>query len=229
MLEPASRAEGALLRADRSVGPGERLVLGSASPRRRDLLASLGLPFRMLPGHAEECLLPGESALSFLQRVTQDKLAAVRSRCAAELAVPPPAILVADTIVVLGDSILGKPSGVQQAAESLRRLCGRTHRVMTRYLVAEAEAGGGCYAARTVVSEVEMRSATESEVLRYASSGEGLDKAGAYAVQGLGAFLVEGIRGSYTNVVGLPACELVSDLLACGLLAAFPIAPAPAA
>lgn len=216
-------------RAGRCVGPEAPLVLGSASPRRRDILASLGVPFRVLPGDAAECVLPGESAPSFLERVVQDKLASVRSRCCAGAEAPPPAVLVADTIVVLDDEIFGKPSDRSRAAECLRRLCGRTHQVMTRYLAAEPALGGRCYAQRTVVSDVQLRSASEAEVQRYAASGEGLDKAGAYAVQGLGAFLVEGIRGSYTNVVGLPACELVSDLLACGLLSAFPMVSAPAA
>jgi septum formation protein len=101
------------------------------------------------------------------------------------------------------------------------RIVGRTHRVFTRYAITHAD-GTAPARARTVESAVTMRSASNEEVARYAATGEGLDKAGAYAAQGIGAFLIERIDGSYSNVIGLPICEVVVDLTSMGLLAAFP-------
>lgn len=190
------------------------LLLGSASPRRRELCAGLGLPIRVAPADVCEDLRAGESPSAYLERVVADKLLAV-----AERAEPPfAAILVADTIVVLHDEILGKPSDAADAERLLSRIVGRTHVVLTRYAIKGPEAE----LARTVESRVSMRAASSDEVARYARTGEGLDKAGAYAAQGIGAFLVERIEGSYTNVIGLPVCEVVLDLRAAGLLGDFP-------
>jgi septum formation protein len=194
------------------------LLLGSASPRRRELLAGLGLPIRVVPGDANEDVLPGELHERYLERVVEEKLCAVAGR-----AEPPfSAILVADTIVVLGDEILGKPADEREAAELVGRIVGRTHVVHTRYAISRADNPGRSIVARTVQSRVSMRAASDSEVARYARTGEGLDKAGGYAAQGIGAFLVERIEGSYSNVIGLPVCEVVLDLQAAGLLASFP-------
>ncbi|HTV18705.1 MAG TPA: Maf family protein, partial [Polyangiaceae bacterium] len=130
---------------------------------------------------------------------------------------------VADTTVVIDDQILGKPADVAEAVATLSRLVGRSHEVFTRYAIGRAEPGAGALlGARTVRTEVRLRRASAAEVDAYARTGEGLDKAGAYAAQGIGTFLVEGVTGSYSNVVGLPACELVSDLTALGLLQGFP-------
>jgi septum formation protein len=195
-------------------------------------LASLGIPFVVLPGNIAEELLPGERPPAYLERIALGKLAAVQSLLEQRgpglpaAAVSAPAVLVADTIVVLDEEILGKPLDVADAAAILSRLVGRTHTVFTRYILgsplAEAGAGGGVYAARTVATAVKLRAASTAEVRAYAATGEGLDKAGAYAAQGIGAFLVEAVEGSYTNVVGLPACEVVADLLRLALLADFP-------
>jgi septum formation protein len=102
----------------------------------------------------------------------------------------------------------------------LSRISGRTHVVKTAYAIGAPD--GGILASRIVRSEVDLRTASAEELSRYAATGEGLDKAGAYAIQGIGAFLVRGIRGSYTNVVGLPACEVIEDLAALGVLGEFP-------
>jgi septum formation protein len=194
------------------------LVLGSASPRRRELLAGLGLPIRVVAGDANEDVLPGELPERYLERVVLEKLSSV-----ARLAAPPfSAILVADTVVVLGHEILGKPADRREAAELVGRIAGRTHIVHTRYAIARAAAPAQPIAARTVTSEVGMRAASDEEIRRYANTGEGLDKAGGYAAQGIGAFLVQRIEGSYSNVIGLPVCELVLDLKSTGLLPAFP-------
>jgi len=206
-------------RMPQAISTSSPLVLGSASPRRRDILAGLAIPLRVAPANVPETELPNESPLAYLERIVLEKLAGAAGSLAEG---PGCAVLVADTIVVLDDDVLGKPSDVRDAERLLGRLAGRTHRVFTRYAIARAEAPLEPVASRTVESSVTLRSASSSEIEGYARTGEGLDKAGAYAIQGVGAFLVARIEGSYTNVVGLPACEVVQDLLDTGLLERFP-------
>ncbi len=193
------------------------LILGSASPRRREILSGLGLSIVVLPADIDESVRPGETAAAYLERIVLDKLHAVTNRLGER---PAAAVLVADTSVIIDDSILGKPSDVADAVRLLTRLCGRVHRVHTRYAIGTSS--GALVVARTVTTEVTLRAASADEIDRYARSGEGLDKAGAYAAQGIGSFLVERVNGSYTNVVGLPACEVVLDLKEHGLLGPFP-------
>lgn len=193
-------------------------MLGSASPRRKDILSGLGIPIRVEPADIPEHALPGELPLDYVQRIVAEKLAAVAARVRGPLS----AVLVADTVVVIDGAILGKPEGVAGAVRLLERIVGKTHTVYTRYAISLAEAPSVIRAARTVATEVTLRAASADEIARYAASGEGLDKAGAYAAQGLGAFLIERIVGSYSNVVGLPACEVVLDLRQLGLLEQFP-------
>jgi septum formation protein len=195
------------------------LILGSASPRRRDILAGLGIPLRVSPANVSEIELPDEAPLAYLTRIVVEKL---RGSARAFAEGPGSALLVADTIVVLDGAVLGKPTDVADARRLLERLAGRTHRVYTRYALARADAPLLPAVERTVESSVTLRAASTGELDGYARTGEGLDKAGAYAIQGIGAFLVERIEGSYTNVVGLPACEVVQDLLGAGLLERFP-------
>jgi septum formation protein len=201
------------------IGDKTPLLLGSASPRRRDILQGLGIPIRVQPADVVEDVAPGEAPIAYLERVVSDKLWAVAARV---VGVDFAAVLVADTTVVLGSRILGKPRDEAEACELLSALVGRTHLVYTRYALSAASAPGSPLRSRTVASEVTMRSASADEIRRYAATKEGLDKAGAYAVQGVGTFLIERIDGSYSNVVGLPACELVLDLVETGLLARFP-------
>jgi septum formation protein len=200
------------------------LILGSASPRRRDILASLGIPFHVLHGSVDESAAPAEDPDRYVNRVVLDKLVAV-SRMVRE---PErfSGLLVADTIVVLDGKILGKPTDVAHAVTLLSRIVGRDHRVLTRYALSISPDLTKLALARTVESVVTMRAASQQEVQAYAATGEGLDKAGAYAAQGIGAFLVSRIDGSFTNVVGLPACEVIEDLLTLGLLSRFPISGA---
>jgi septum formation protein len=193
------------------------LILGSASPRRREILTGLGLPIFVLPADVDESVRAGEAPGAYLERIVGDKLARVTERLGEREG---SAVLVADTSVIVDDDILGKPSDVADAERLLTRLCGRMHRVLTRYAIGLP--GGVLVTARTVVTEVWLRAASADEISAYARSGEGLDKAGAYAAQGVGAFLVERLNGSYTNVVGLPACEVVLDLKQHGLLGPFP-------
>lgn len=202
-----------------AISASSPLVLGSASPRRRDILAGLGIPLCVSPANVPEVELPDEAPLAYLTRVVGEKL---RGSARALSEGKGSALLVADTIVVLDGEVLGKPTDVADAERLLERLAGRTHRVYTRYAVARADAPFVPLVERTVESSVTLRAASKDELGGYARTGEGLDKAGAYAIQGIGAFLVERIEGSYTNVVGLPACEVVQDLLGAGLLERFP-------
>ncbi|HMJ12616.1 MAG TPA: nucleoside triphosphate pyrophosphatase [Polyangiaceae bacterium] len=196
------------------------LVLGSASPRRRDILTGLGIPIVVMPADVDETRASAERPDAYLQRIVRDKLNAVMRAARAQSSSTFAGILVADTTVIIDEDVLGKPNDVADAERLLRQICGRTHVVKTRYAIATAMAESVCE--RTVETRVSLRRASDAEISRYAATGEGLDKAGAYAAQGIGAFLVERIEGSYTNVVGLPACEVVSDLQALGLLREFP-------
>jgi septum formation protein len=177
------------------------------------------IPLHVLPADVVEDVLPGEAPLPYLERVVSAKLEAVRRLASAEACA---GFLVADTTVVLGDAILGKPADRDEAEALVTRLAGRSHTVYTRYALARADAPSIAATARTVESRVTLRSASPLEIRRYAETGEGLDKAGAYAVQGIGAFLIERIEGSYSNVVGLPACEVILDLLQLRMLEHFP-------
>jgi septum formation protein len=185
------------------------LVLGSSSPRRREILASVRVPFVVVAASADETLRDGEDSDAYLERVTRAKLDAVRAVAPRDA----PAILVADTTVVLDGAILGKPEDLGEAERMIARLAGRTHEVKTRFAIDTRHE-------ETVTTRVTFRPLSPLLIRAYAESGEGLDKAGAYAVQGLGAAIVSRIEGSYTNVVGLPACEVVVALTSLGLLPA---------
>jgi septum formation protein len=207
------------------IDPSHPLLLGSASPRRRELLATLGIPLRVLPAVVDETPLAGEPALDYLARVTLAKLAAVA--CGPEAALAG-AVLVADTTVVLDGRILGKPEGEAEARSMIRDLAGRAHHVSTCFALSGPAEPGRVLHRETVTSRVVFRALDEAEIAAYAATGEGLDKAGAYAIQGIGAFAVARIEGSYANVVGLPACEVVAALRATGLLPCFPLPRAAA-
>jgi septum formation protein len=183
------------------------LVLASASPRRRELLARAGLRFEVIPAGIDENVRPGESPAQLAGRLAREKALAVASRVG-----PDPArfVLGADTIVVLGESVLGKPRDPRDAEAMLSLLVGRTHRVITAVVVARSHDLG--WRARTVESRVRMRPAELEEIRAYVATGEPLDKAGAYAVQGRGRRFVAEIAGSESNVIGLPLDETL-DLL----------------
>jgi septum formation protein len=184
------------------------LVLASASPRRRELLARAGLRFEVVPADvAEE---PRPRAL--VERLAAEKAAAVRDRLPAR---PRRLVLGSDTVVVLGADILGKPRDPEHAVAMLRRLAGRTHTVWTG--VAVAETGVGTLCVRSVESRVTLRAAEDSELRAYVASGEPLDKAGSYALQGEGRRLVSRVEGSESNVIGLPLEETLALLAAAGL------------
>jgi septum formation protein len=198
------------------------LILGSASPRRREILAGVGVPCVVCAAAIDESTLPGETHDAYLARVVAAKLAAVRAACAGAAAeAEAEAILVADTSVIDRGAILGKPASVDEAEAMIARLAGRTHEVHTRFAIGAVDARTTDRALHeeTVVTRVTFRPLAPARIRAYAESGEGADKAGAYAVQGRGAAIVSRIEGSYTNVVGLPACEVVVALERLRLLA----------
>lgn len=179
------------------------IVLASASPRRAELLKQIGLSLHVRPADIDETPKPGESALQYVERLAREKAGAV----AAE---HPDAIVIgSDTSVVLAGRILGKPVDRQDAAEMLRRLSGRTHQVMTAVAVAIAGRVESC----VVTTDVRFRHLSDDETEAYVATGEPMDKAGGYGIQGRGGIFVEELRGSYSAVVGLPLQE-TAELLA---------------
>jgi len=177
--------------------PGE-LVLASASPRRRELLAVLGVKFRVVPADIDERVWPEEGPEDYVCRMALSKARAGYDRAGGHAAV-----LGSDTTVVIDDRILGKPAGREEALAMLAALSGRVHRVLSA--VALIDAAGS--AARLSSTEVTFRSISEAEADAYWQTGEPADKAGGYAIQGLAACFVSEIRGSYSGVVGLPLYE----------------------
>ena len=183
-------------------------MLASGSPRRRELLAGLGLRFTVRPPAVDETPLPGEEPDACVLRLA-------RAKAGADGGGPAPPggeiVLAADTVVVLEGELLGKPRDAADAARMLRRIAGREHEVLTGVAVRAPAAGG--MAAGIERTRVSMAPLSEARVEWYVATGEPLDKAGAYAVQGLGSLLVEAVYGNYTNVVGLPL-PLVARLFA---------------
>jgi septum formation protein len=193
------------------------LILGSGSPRRREILTEAGVPFVVLVGDADESVRAGEAVSAYLERIVLAKLAAVRARAGER---PGAAILVADTSVVLGEDILGKPESEVEALSMIERLSGRTHDVRTRFAIGAALPAPEAppLVARTVVTRVTFRAITPEEARAYVASGEGRDMAGGYAVQGGAGPFVERIDGSYSCVVGLPKDEVLEALRSLGLM-----------
>jgi nucleoside triphosphate pyrophosphatase len=177
-------------------------VLASASPRRRELLAGLGLAFELRPVDLDETPRPGEPPRDYVLRLAEEKAAAAAG--AGEL------VLAADTTVVLDGEIVGKPADAADARAVLRSIAGRRHVVLTGLALEEGdgEPDRGRRATAVVESEVEMTTMSDEQIAWYVATGEPMDKAGSYAVQGLGALFVEAVDGNYTNVVGLPVPEV---------------------
>lgn len=189
--------------------PAPRVILASASPRRRELLASLGVVFDVIPANIDETQQPGEPPLAYVQRLSAEKAGAV-----ARAAAPPALIIAADTVVICDGAILGKPAAAADARSMLRTLRGRAHTVCTALTLARLEAGAPARTlARATSTEVHMRAYTDAEVDAYIATGDPFDKAGGYAIQHAGFAPAAGISGSYTNVVGLPL-ETLRALLA---------------
>lgn len=188
------------------------LMLASGSPRRRQLLAGAGVDFEMRPAQIDEELRRGEAPAAYAARLAESKARAVARAIGAS---PPRVVLGADTIVVLGDRIFGKPRDDTHAVELLEHLLGRTHRVITA--VALVRSDDGEVRRACVESRVSMRAADRDEIERYVATGEARDKAGAYAVQGEGRRFIERVDGSESNVIGLPLAETLELLRAAGI------------
>lgn len=180
-----------------------QIILASASPRRSELLNQIGIRHRIKAVDVDETPLPGESPLVYVERVAAEKSAACRAILNQDLPV-----LSADTSVVCDGLIMGKPENMQHAFDMLGRLSGRTHQVYS----AVSLRGDGHWQAVSV-SEVRFRVLTQAEIAAYWHTGEPCDKAGAYAIQGLGGIFIESIRGSFSGVMGLPLFE-TAQLLA---------------
>lgn len=182
------------------------LILGSASPRRRELLAQIGIvPDRVLPPDIDETPIAREVPRAYVERIARAKLAAVAAGA-------DDVVLCADTTVAVGRRILGKPVDAAEAAQFLTLLGGRRHQVIT----AVALRRGTSQWFRTVVSDVKFKRLSELEMRLYLASGEWQGKAGAYAIQGRAGAFVTWLQGSFTGVVGLPLTETASLLLAAG-------------
>ena len=189
------------------------IYLASQSPRRQQLLAQIGVPFEVLlpedtlVAEALEAVLPGETALAYVKRVTALKLQAARAQLKASRQVVHP-ILCADTTVVLNGEILGKPQDPDDASRMLHRLAGQTHWVLTAIAVSE-----GRRTHRAVSrSKVTFAPMTRAHIQAYVDSGEPMGKAGAYAIQGQASTFVKSIQGSYSGIMGLPLYETATLL-----------------
>jgi septum formation protein len=185
------------------------LILASGSPRRNELLAQLGLPFQVVVSNQPESIIPGVIPAELAVRLAELKAKAVASSVDRAL------VLGADTIVVLDDDMLGKPLDDADAARMLRRLSDRDHQVITG--VALVDAASGTVTSRATTSTVRFHQLTDEQIAAYVATGEPHDKAGAYAIQGLGDALISSLEGCFNNVVGLPLCAVSSLLTGAGL------------
>ncbi len=179
-----------------------RLYLASRSPRRRELLHQIGVDFDTLIGDVDESPLPGEPAAAYVERVTRAKATLGLSLLKERHLVAHP-VLAADTTLEFAGEIIGKPVDAADAEAILHRLSGQTHRVLTGVAVADAERCAFVLS----VSEVSFRELSDDEIRHYVLSGEPMDKAGAYGIQGRAGLFVAHIAGSYTGIMGLPVCE----------------------
>lgn len=192
-----------------------QLILASASPRRHELLRQLGVSYRIKVSDVDESVLPGEDPADYVRRVAQDKAQAVARRDESGLPV-----LGADTTVVIEGRILGKPGDAAEAAEMLRLLSGQVHKVYSAVVLVE---DAGTIRSLLSVTEVRFAQLEKDWIEAYVATGEPMDKAGAYGVQGCAAHRISEIRGSYSGVMGLPLFETMEILHAAG----FSLPPIP--
>lgn len=179
------------------------IILASKSPRRRELLAQMGLEFEIIVPDIDEDMGQELTPDQLVAAISADKAAAVTAQVGEDSLV-----IAADTVVVLDGKVLGKPHSTEEAKEMLARLSGRSHRVYTGYTVRKGEKA----ISRSEGTDVNFRALTAEEIAAYVATGEPMDKAGAYGIQGIGSLLIEGIQGDYFNVMGLPVCALGQTL-----------------
>lgn len=186
------------------------LILASKSARRRYLLKQAGLSFSVIPSGFDESSVPVTSPDNYVKALAESKAKDISDRY------PESWVIGADTVVVIGGQILGKPASRPDAREMLRSLSGQIHLVLTGYCICCKSKDR--FFSETIKTEVLFKNLTDDEVEWYIHTKEPFDKAGAYAIQGLGTFLVKSINGSYTNVVGLPVCEVIEILIKEGVM-----------
>lgn len=184
------------------------IILASGSPRRRQPLEQLGLSFTVQSSDVDESVKPGLSPAAMVEQLSLRKGQAVAERVG-----PDSLVLAADTVVALGDAVLGKPQDRAKAVSMLTSLSGKTHQVYTGVTLL----GGGRRVTEHETTAVTFRSLSREEIVAYVDTGEPMDKAGAYGIQGYGALLVERLEGDYFNVMGLPLCRLGRMLAAFGV------------
>lgn len=186
------------------------IILASKSPRRKHLLEQAGLKFSVIPSDFDENSLAMSEPAAYVRALAEFKARDISQKHPASW------VIGADTIVLIDDDILGKPASKDEAREMLSRLSGRVHRVFTGYCICCEEKKQ--LFSDTVKTDVLFKKLRPDEIDWYIETAEPLDKAGAYAIQGLGSFLVKSIEGSYTNVVGLPVCEVMEFLIKEGVI-----------
>ena len=190
---------------------GSRLILASKSPRRYELVKQMGLDFEVIPSRVMEDIVQKESPKEHVIRLAEAKARDIAS------GYPDRWVIAADTIVYINGSILGKPKSREEAMGMLHCLSGQEHWVLTGFSVCHL--GKGKSDKEAVQTAVKMKTLSPTEMEWYVQTGEPFDKAGGYAVQGIGSFMIESIQGSYTNIVGLPLCELIQMLNRLGAIA----------
>jgi septum formation protein len=202
---------------DKPISRENPLILASVSPRRRDILTQIDIPFQSVGSRIDEAvqkkMRPTDFACLMATLKAESAQKAYRRRW----------ILAADTLVVINKRIFGKPRDAQDCRTMLSELSGKRHRVITGFCILEPS--GNKSHLEAVSTTVHVKELSAMEIEAYIETGEPFGKAGAYAIQGIGAFMIEGIEGSYTNIVGLPVFKVVRALLACGALQGFPISP----
>ena len=186
-----------------------KFILASSSPRRRELLASIGMNFEVVPSNVPEEHQPGEAPEEYVARLSREKASAIAAKHRHNW------VIAADTTVLLGDELLEKPVDRRDAERMLATIAGKTHIVYTGVTIEHAATN--YRETRVAESEVRMLPLSPDDIAWYVATGEPLDKAGAYAVQGIGAMFIESIHGSYTNVVGLPLALLFQMLRRAGV------------
>ncbi|MBN1473324.1 MAG: septum formation inhibitor Maf [Syntrophaceae bacterium] len=188
----------------------QKIILASASPRRKQLLSSVGLKFKIVPAHVNEDYLRGETPQQHVRRLAHSKAKIVSEKY------PDAWVLGADTIVVIDGQILGKPENKAQAKKMLQKLNNRTHKVYTAFTITRASSS--ISRTRVIQSAVSFKNISPDEIKWYISSKEPYDKAGGYAAQEKGASFIKSVRGSYTNVIGLPLCEVLEEFKKLGII-----------
>jgi septum formation protein len=183
--------------------PTIEVILASASPRRKELLEQLGLKFCIIPAHIDEDMLENEMPIQHVCRLSQEKAEAIANQFSDAI------IISSDTIVVFQDKILGKPSDLEDAKCMLKMLSGNSHQVITAFSILSKKLN--IHMTEYEITEVHFRELHDQDILDYVATGSPMDKAGAYGIQDINAYLVDSIHGSYQNVMGFPVAHFATS------------------